>query len=119
MKSAAAFFAMSLALLPLPVMAHAHLAGSQPADGATLTALPAQFLLKFSEAAHLTALSLLREGEAKAQKLGPLPTTASKSFTIAAPQLAAGTFTLTYRVVAADDKHLSSGTIRFRLTSAP
>jgi methionine-rich copper-binding protein CopC len=119
MKSAAAIVALGLTLLPIPAMAHAHLAGAKPADGSVLTVPPAQFLLKFSEAAHLTALSLLREGDAKAQKLGPLPTAASTSFSIAAPRLSAGTFTLSYRVVAADDNHLSSGTIKFRLSPAP
>jgi methionine-rich copper-binding protein CopC len=119
MKSAAALVAMGLTLLPLPALAHAHLAEAKPADGSVLTAPPAQFLLKFSEAAHLTALSLRREGDAKAQKLGPLPTAASTSFSIAAPKLGAGSFTLSYRVVAADDNHLSSGTIRFRLSPAP
>jgi methionine-rich copper-binding protein CopC len=119
MKSAAAMVALAMTLLPLPTLAHAHLAEAQPADGSILTAPPTQFLLKFSEAAHLTALSLLRAGDAKAQKLGPLPAAASTSFSIAAPRLSAGTFTLTYRVVAADDNHLSSGTVRFRLSSAP
>jgi methionine-rich copper-binding protein CopC len=119
MKSAAALVAMGLTLLPLMAMAHAHLAEANPADGSVLTVPPAQFMLKFSEAAHLTALSLRRGGDAKAQKLGPLPTAASTNFSIAAPKLSAGTFTLSYRVVAADDRHLSSGTIRFRLSPAP
>jgi methionine-rich copper-binding protein CopC len=119
MKSAAAFVVMGLILLPVPAMAHAHLAEATPADGSALTAPPTQFLLKFSEAAHLTALSLLREGDAKAQKLGPLPTAASTSFSIAAPKLSAGTFTLNYRVVAADDNHVSSGFIKFQLATAP
>jgi methionine-rich copper-binding protein CopC len=119
MKSAAAIVALGLSLLPIPAMAHAHLAEAKPANGSVLTVAPTQFLLKFSEAAHLTALSLLREGDARAQKLGPLPTAASTSFSIAAPKLSAGTFTLNYRVVAADDNHLSSGTIKFRLLPAP
>ncbi|HEX9473306.1 MAG TPA: copper resistance CopC family protein [Steroidobacteraceae bacterium] len=119
MKSAAAFVAVGLTLLPIPVLAHAHLAGALPADGSVLTVPPAQFLLKFSEAAHLTALSLRREGDARAQKLGPLPTAAGTSFSVTAPRLSAGTFTLAYRVVAADDNHLTSGTIRFRLAPAP
>ncbi len=119
MRSAAAIVAVSLTLLPIPALAHAHLAGAQPADGSVLTVPPVQFLLKFSEAAHLTALSLRREGDARAQKLGPLPSAASTNFSVAAPRLSAGTFTLTYRVVAADDNHLTSGTIRFRLAPAP
>jgi len=119
MKSAVAPVAAGLVLLPLMAMAHAHLAAATPADGSVLTVPPTHFLLKFSEEAHLTALSLRREGESKAQKIAPLPTAASTSFSIAAPKLSAGTFTLSYRVVAADDNHLSSGTIRFRFSPAP
>lgn len=119
MKSAAAFVVMGLTLLPIPAVAHAHLAEAKPADGSVFTVPPAQFLLKFSEAAYLTALSLRREGDTRAQKLGPLPIAASKSFSVAAPRLSAGTFTLNYRVVAADDHHVSSGAIRFRLAPAP
>src|SRR5258708_38004936 len=115
MKSAAAFVAVGLTLLPIPVLAHAHLAGALPADGSVLTVPPAQFLLKFSEAAHLTALSLRRERDARAQKLGPPPTAARTSFSVAAPRLSAGPLPLTYRVVAAADKPLTSGTTRFRL----
>ena len=119
MKFAAAMVALALILLPAPALAHAHLAEAKPADGSVLTVPPSQFLLKFSEAAHLTALSLLREGDAKAQKLGPLPAAASSTFSIAAPKLSAGTYTLSYRVIAADDNHLSSGEISFRVSPAP
>ena len=119
MKSRHALVILCLALLPVPALAHAHLAAATPADGSVLTVPPSLFLLKFSEEAHLTALSLRREGESKAQKIAPLPTAASKSFSIPAPKLSAGSFSLTYRVVAADDNHLSTGTIRFRLSPAP
>jgi methionine-rich copper-binding protein CopC len=119
MKSRLALVLVGLALLPIPAFAHAHLAEGAPADGSVLTVPPTHFLLKFSEEAHLTALSLHREGDAKAQKIAPLPTAASKSFTIPAPKLSAGSYILSYRVVAADDNHLSMGTIRFRLSPAP
>ncbi len=119
MKPATALLVMGLTLLPLTALAHAHLAEATPANGSALATPPTHFLLKFSEAAHLTALSLLREGDAKARKLGPLPTAASTSFSIPAPKLAAGAYTLNYRVVAADDNHLSSGTVKFRLSPAP
>jgi len=119
MKSRLALVVICLALLPIPALAHAHLAESTPADGSVLKMPPTYFLLKFSEDAHLTALSLRREGESIAQKIAPLPTAASKSFSIPAPKLSSGSFTLSYRVVAADDNHLSTGTIRFRLSPAP
>jgi len=119
MKSRLAFVVLGLALLPVPAFAHAHLAGSTPADGSVLTVPPTHFLLKFSEAAHLTALSLRREGGGKAQQIAPLPTAAGRNFSIIAPKLSAGSFSLSYRVVAADDNHLSMGTIRFQLSPAP
>jgi methionine-rich copper-binding protein CopC len=119
MKSRFALALMCLALLPVPAFAHAHLAEATPADGSVLTAPPTHFLLKFSEEAHLTALSLRREGETRTQKIAPLPAAASKTFSVAAPQLKPGAYHLDYRVVASDDNHLSTGTIRFRLSIAP
>ena len=119
MKSRLALVLVGLALLPIPAFAHAHLAEGTPEDGSVLTVPPSHFLLKFSEEAHLTALSLRREGDAKAQKIAPLPAAASKSFTIPAPKLSVGSYSLSYRVVAVDDNHLSMGTIRFRLSPAP
>ena len=85
MKPGLTLTVLALTLLPIPAFAHAHLAEATPADGSVLAAPPTHFLLKFSEAAHLTALSLRREGDAKAQKIEPLPKVASKNFSIAAP----------------------------------
>lgn len=118
MKSRLALVVLCL-VLPIPTFAHAHLAAAAPADGSVLKVPPTHFLLTFSEEAHLTALTLRREGEAKVQKISPLPTAASKGFSIPAPKLSAGSFTLSYRVIAADDNHLSTGTIKFRLSPAP
>jgi methionine-rich copper-binding protein CopC len=119
MKSRLALVVYCLALLPVPAFAHAHLAEAAPADGSVLTVAPTRFVLNFSEEAYLTALNLHKEGDAKAQKVVPLPTAASKSFSIAAPKLKPGEYRLDYRVMAADDHHLSMGTIRFRLSPAP
>jgi len=38
----------------------------------------------------------------------------SKQFTVMLPSLAPAAYTVLYRVVSADDGHISSGTIRFR-----
>lgn len=102
---------------PLVAMAHAHLGQAVPADGSVLGAAPDSIMLMFSESAHLTALSIQRQGDARAQKIGALPTTASEHFAIPAPRLGPGVYTITYRVVAVDDGHTSSGAIKF--TVAP
>lgn len=100
---------------PLIASAHAALKQSTPANGSTVAAAPDHFSLTFSESAHLTALSIQKEGDAVAQKITPLPSEAGKTFSVAAPKLAAGSYTLSYRNVAADDNHVASGTIKFTI----
>jgi methionine-rich copper-binding protein CopC len=103
---------------PLIVLAHAHLERSDPANDSTLVTGPDHFVLMFSESAHLTALSLQKEGDAAAQKIVGLPKEASEHFSIPAPKLTAGVYTLRFRNVAADDNHVMSGTIRFTVAAA-
>lgn len=103
---------------PLTAFAHAHLAQSDPANDSTLTTVPAHFMLMFSESAHLTSLTLQKEGDAAAQKITGLPKDASEHFSIPAPKLTAGVYTLRFRNVAADDNHVSSGSIRFTVATA-
>jgi copper transport protein len=108
---------IGLAILPLSVHAHAKLTQAMPADGSVLTTVPDHFMLMFSDSAHLTALSIQKQGDANPQKIAPLPKEASAHFMIPAPPLDPGSYTLTYRVVAADDNHVSSGTIRFSVST--
>jgi methionine-rich copper-binding protein CopC len=103
---------------PAVALAHAHLERSEPANDSTLITIPDHFMLMFSEAAHLTALSLQKEGDAAAQKIAGLPKEASEHFSIPAPKLTAGVYTLRFRNVAADDNHVTSGTIRFTVAAA-
>jgi methionine-rich copper-binding protein CopC len=119
-----AFFITASIAMPLVVLAHAHLQQSVPANGSTVAAAPDRFTLTFSESAHLTALSIQRDGDASAQKIAPLPTEASVHFDIPAPRLTAGGYTLKFRNIAADDGHVMSGSIRFTVvpdtkTNAP
>src|SRR5437016_13427090 len=60
--------------------AHAHLKDSQPADGSVVTIAPDNLVLRFSEAARVTALALHRVGEAE-RKLVPLPTARPRQLT--------------------------------------
>jgi copper transport protein len=112
-----AAFLASMAL-PLIAAAHALLTQAVPAEGSVLHTAPERFSLSFSEAAHLTALSLQKQGQAlPAQKITPLPREASQAFTVPAPKLDPGVYTLRYRVVAADDNHVTSGMITFSVAA--
>jgi methionine-rich copper-binding protein CopC len=117
MKIAGLAALLALATLPLIANAHAHLKQAVPADGSVLQDAPASFALSFSEAAHLTALSVQKQGDAQPQKIAPLPTDAGQDFRLAAPRLGPGVYTLRYRVVAADDNHVTAGTITFSVAA--
>jgi methionine-rich copper-binding protein CopC len=106
----------TLLLWPLAAFAHAHLQQALPADGSVVSSAPAQFTLKFSEAAQLTALSLQKQGEPQARKIEPLPTAASAQFNVPAPKLDPGVYELRFRVVS-DDSHVVSGSIHFTVAT--
>jgi methionine-rich copper-binding protein CopC len=108
----------ALAALPPVAQAHAHLKQTVPADGSVVHGAPDSFSLSFSEAAHLTALSLQKQGDAAPRKIAPLPRDAGQDFKVPAPKLATGTYTLRYRVVAADDGHVSGGMITFSIVAS-
>jgi len=93
--------------------AHVHLKQSTPAEGAVLQSAPSQIVLTFSEPALVTALSIQEAGKAK-QSLGPLPTEATQTLTVASPGLMAGSYVVTWRAVS-PDKHVMSGTLHFRV----
>jgi methionine-rich copper-binding protein CopC len=101
-------------LFPLLACAHAHLQQAEPADGSVLTAAPTRFVLRFSEAAVLTALSVQSSGATQPQKIAPLPTAASVEISIPAPALAPGVYELRYRVLSADS-HMMAGSVHFTI----
>ena len=103
--------------VPLAAVAHAHLEHSDPANDSTLATAPDHFMLMFSESAHLTALTLQKDGDAAPQKIVGLPREASEHFSIPAPKLTVGIYTLKFRNVATDDNHVTSGTIRFTVAA--
>jgi methionine-rich copper-binding protein CopC len=102
-----------LGLLPLSAQAHAHLLQATPADGSVLTEAPPSFTLLFNEPARITALNL-QKGDQAPQKIGGLAGEATARWVIAAPKLAPGSYTLSYRVLS-DDGHIMSGSIKFSL----
>src|SRR5215470_12042949 len=103
-----------LLLAAATVNAHAHLTDSVPADHSTGKA-PERIELSFSEAAHITALTLQREGE-EAHKLTPPAATAAK-LTIPVPKLTPGSYTLSWRVVS-EDGHMMAGALHFTVVGS-
>ncbi len=98
-----------------PAGAHAHLRSSFPAGHSTLSVAPQNMRLEFQEAVRLTATAIARTG-AKPKKIGPLPATASKVFTLPLEPLDPGAYVITWRA-ASDDGHVMSGTIQFTVQS--
>lgn len=103
-----------LCLAAAAAHAHAHLTDSNPREGST-TKAPAQVVLTFSEAARLTAITLQKEG-AEARKLAP-PTAPGVRLTVLLPALAAGRYTLGWRVVG-NDGHVTSGALHFTVVES-
>jgi len=102
-----------IALLPRLAAAHAHLVEAVPANDSVLAQPPPSFMLLFNEAARLTALSL-QQDDAPPRRIGGLQDTPSARWVIAAPPLAPGSYTLSYRVLS-DDGHIMAGSIKFRI----
>jgi methionine-rich copper-binding protein CopC len=98
-----------LCLAAATAHAHAHLTDSDPREGSTGKA-PAQIVLTFSEAARLTTITLGKDGT-EAHKLAP-PTVMGVRLTVPLPALAAGRYTLSWRVVGTDG-HVTSGALHF------
>jgi methionine-rich copper-binding protein CopC len=84
---------------------------SVPAEGSTVSVSPPNIVLKFSEAARVTALAVKKEGGDE-QKLAPLPTTAAAEITVRAPELAPGKYVVTWRAMGSDS-HIMSGELHF------
>jgi methionine-rich copper-binding protein CopC len=98
------------ALLATAGTAHAHtkLTKAVPADNAVLAQAPAQLSLEFSKVAHLTAVTLQKEGAPASVKLGPLPKAASAALSVPMAPLGPGKYLVEWRVVG-EDNHVMSG----------
>jgi copper transport protein len=95
-------------------LAHAHLEKASPADGSVLTAAPQNLVLEFSERAQLAALWIATDGGSR-RKLTPLPQQPQQRIVVTLPNLAPGSYVVSWRVVGADG-HVVPGQIRFTLT---
>lgn len=115
MKRLTGLFGAAALLVANTVFAHAHLLQATPADGSVLTQAPATFALKFNEAATLTALTI-QKGSQPAQKVEGLPSKPAAQFSVPAPKLEAGDYTLNFRALS-DDNHVVSGSIKFKVSA--
>jgi methionine-rich copper-binding protein CopC len=111
-----ALLALSLCgiVVAAPCMAHAKLQSSSPADNAQLSEPPKTLTLKFSEAAQLAVLKLLRDGKEIAVPLDK-GAKAGQTFTLTLPALAPGKYTVQWSAMAVDDGHVTKGSFSFSI----
>jgi copper transport protein len=105
-----------VALLPSLALAHAQLASSMPADRQSLQSPPKDLMLHFTEAVRLTALTIARDGGGSTQ-VDSLPAGVMTDFSVPAPALQAGRYSVSWRAVSADS-HVMSGTFTFTVGAA-
>jgi putative copper export protein/methionine-rich copper-binding protein CopC len=106
---------VALIALPAPALAHAHLQGTKPAAGTTLSVAPRELVLTFSEAPALAMSALRLIGpDSVAIALGPATHDAGVR-TLSANivgALAAGRYTVEWQT-AGDDGHVQHGSYQF------
>jgi len=107
-------------LMPQLALAHARLVKATPADGAALSQAPTVVVLAFNEAPELefSKVSVVGpEGKVLVEQV-PLQGGDRNSLKIPlSPPLAAGTYTVQYRILSVDG-HLVEGKTAFSLTSS-
>jgi methionine-rich copper-binding protein CopC len=114
-KSIIAFSLLGV-IAAAPLWAHAKLQSSIPANHAQLNESPKTITLQFNESAKLALLKLTSAGKEISVPVDK-NAKASQSFTINLPGLAAGTYTVQWTAVAADDGHTTKGTFDFTITA--
>jgi methionine-rich copper-binding protein CopC len=98
-------------------LAHTELTATVPENGATIAAAPENVELKFSEPVRLTALTI-QIGDAEEQKLGPLPSEATKEFSLPLPAaLDDGRYVVSWRALS-EDTHVMNGEFVFGIGEA-
>ena len=114
MKTSSILCTVLLSFVTAVAQGHAHLKQATPADGSILTAAPSAVVLRFSEAARLTAAWIQRAGGAR-EKLHSLPAKPASEISVALPHLTPGTYVLSWRVMG-DDGHILPGQLHFTLS---
>jgi copper resistance protein C len=116
MRSSSILCAVLLSFAAAASQAHAHLQQATPADGSIVKAAPSAVVLRFSEAARLTAAWIQREGGTR-EKLHSLPEKPAPEISVALPPLTPGRYLLSWRVMG-DDGHILPGQLHFTLSPA-
>ncbi len=94
---------------PRPAFAHAGLVGMEPADGAVLDTAPAALVLRFNEPVQPLVARLI-DPEGRTRVLPPPSASDAQTLTFALPpDLARGTFVLSWRVVSGDGHPVAGG----------
>lgn len=116
--------AIGLAALVWPVTAasaHADLASSDPASGATLATPPTQIALTFTEAPDPSLSTVkVRDANGIPVATGPVKPAGPQTLSVSLPEaLPDGVYTVSWRSVSADDGHLTAGSFSFGVSAVP
>ena len=121
MKVAAAIGAtLAFAALPVIVLAHAQLVSADPPVGGTLPTTPYTLTATFDEELTPDGSSIVVEGPNGAEvATGTVSAADDKTMTAPLPTLGAGTYTVRWTAVTADDLAVEHGTYTFNVGSSP
>lgn len=113
--------AAALLARPAPALAHAALAGSSPAAGATLDIAPAALSLEFTERLDpaFSRVQLFDDAHMLIAATGTVRPDAPYALALELPHLANGSYTALWRVRSAEDGHVSEGAVPFGVGVAP
>jgi methionine-rich copper-binding protein CopC len=108
-----------LLLLALPggVSAHAELVTSTPADGETLTTVPAEAVLTFSEGVGAKSTVVVLDGTGATVATGEPGPDGSTVIRVPLPGLSPGPYEVRWTTVA-DDGHIERGTFSFTIAAS-
>lgn len=103
----------------IPARAHAVLATSDPADGATLSSAPNQVVLEFSEPIDDAASSVKVLDTNGGSVGGEIATPSSDVLTVPLESPGKGVYIVTWRVLSTVDGHVTAGTLAFGVGVSP
>lgn len=105
---------VTMALGAAPAQAHAGLTGSTPEDGATLTELPSEVVLTFSEEVSAPATVIVTGPDGSGLQTGEAEVDGDEVHQAVERAQVGGAYTIAYRVISSDG-HPITGQVRFTL----
>ena len=106
----ASLAAVSAVIAPLAAMAHAGVARTSVADGATLAQAPSSYTVTFTAPVRLASVALSNAQGRAIPLAWRATTTEATSFSIPLPALATGTYRLDFRTMGRDGHAMSAST---------